>query len=224
MRTTLPTAMAITGLLYTSASVAAVDEYNFQAWIDDRVVGNHQFTVTKSGEATTVAANARFSIKLLFVKLFDYEHTVEEHWQGDCLISVDAMTTSNGKTNNISGSKEQDAANLAREFVLTTDDGDRQPLPDSSCTGTFAYWDLKKITKPSLLNPQTGELLDASLEKVEASTIPNTNIVATSYRLNTEMGAIQLWYGADEEWLALQSKVNKRTLTYVAEQLLNAEI
>ena len=186
-------------LLLPGQSAASVTEYNFRAWIDDREVGTHDFIVTQNGGSTTVEADARFIVKLLFVKVFDYEHTISEQWQGDCLVAITSSTKSNGKKTALN-----DAA-----------------LEGKSCPSSFAYWDRKKIAKPTLLNGQTGEVLPSSLEQVEPSLVPRTDILADAYLLTTNMGPIKLWYGANNEWLALQSEVNNRTLTYVETDLLS---
>ena len=186
-------------LLLPGQSAASVTEYNFKAWIDDRVVGTHDFTVTQNGDTTKVEAVARFVVKLLFVKVFDYQHTITEQWQGDCLVAIDSSTRTNGKKASLT-----DAA-----------------LEGKSCPSTFAYWDRDKITKPQLMNGQTGEVLPSNLEKVETSLVPKTDIVAESFLLETSMGPIQLWYGATGEWIALQSEVNDRILTYVSTDLLS---
>ena len=183
-------------------AAASVREYSFKAWIDDRKVGSHNFTVTQDGDITKVQADARFVVKLLFVKVFDYQHTITEQWRGDCLVDVESATRSNGKKTTVSDAVIEGAA----------------------CPSSFAYWDRAKISKPELLNGQTGEFLPSTLERVQRSRIPRTNIEADSYILTTSMGPIQLWYGDNDEWLALQSQVDDRTLTYVAKDLLTEDL
>lgn len=191
-------------LVLPAIASASVEEYNFRAWIDERVVGQHSFSIHENGSVTEVESNARFAVKILFVKLFDYEHSARETWEKGCLTDLVAFTTTNGKETSV------------------TDEEALADSPPNYCPATFAYWDLSKLARETLLNPQTGQLMPVELKALENAPVPRTDTMGRRYELTTPMGEISLWYNANNEWLALQSNIEGRILTYVSEALLTS--
>ena len=77
---------------------------------------------------------------------------------------------------------------------------------------TFAYWNPKIIAQSKLLNPQNGEWLDTKFTHLGSETIDvkNKKIEANHYKLDGSLNGksklkIELWYSANNEWLALKS-------------------
>lgn len=72
---------------------------------------------------------------------------------------------------------------------------------------TFAYWNPEFLEQPRLLNPQTGEYVDVTVEKVGTETldVKGRPVNANRYRLTAYEVDLTLWYSNDDEWLALES-------------------
>ena len=72
---------------------------------------------------------------------------------------------------------------------------------------TFAYWNPLFLEQTRLLNPQTGEFLDISVEEVakELIEIRGLPVSATRFRLTASELEVSLWYSSDNRWLALES-------------------
>ncbi|MBT8061881.1 MAG: hypothetical protein KJO85_04310, partial [Gammaproteobacteria bacterium] len=58
--------------------MAQQQEWNFRVFLDDREIGRHDFTLQKQGEAQQINSVADFEYKLLFVKLYEYQHSNTE--------------------------------------------------------------------------------------------------------------------------------------------------
>jgi len=87
---------------------------------------------------------------------------------------------------------------------------------------TFAYWDPRLLQARRLLNTQTGEYTDVSINYIadEDLTINGDSIVARRYRLQAESIVIDLWYSESMQWLALQTTTESgNQLRYQLEQL-----
>ena len=82
---------------------------------------------------------------------------------------------------------------------------------------TFAYWNPKILQQKKLLNPQTGEYLSANISSLgkENISVKGQTIKADHYKIDTTKFKIDLWYGPDEEWLALQSVTEDGKINYV---------
>jgi hypothetical protein len=102
-------------------------------------------------------------------------------------------------------------------FVLETTDAVAE-LPN--CIATFAYWNRNLLDRDRLLNPQTGEYLDAELEYLgmDSIDVATETTAAHRYRLTTGEQPIELWYSDNNQWLALKATVaGDRSLRYVIE-------
>jgi len=84
----------------------AADAWRFRVYLDDREIGYHHFSVQRSGDLRVLRSEARFEYRLMFVKLFHYEHENRETWSGDCLRSIESRTDSNGEPYRVDGRAE----------------------------------------------------------------------------------------------------------------------
>lgn len=179
---------------------AKAKEWAFDVYLDKNKIGQHTFKLNDSDELTSTA---KFNVKVLFINAYQYNHQAIEQWQGDCLSSLEARTLENKVETNIK------AKLSGQEFTI--DDGKiKQNLP--ACTMTFAYWNPKIIAQSKLLNPQNGEWLDTKFTHLGSETIDvkNKKIEANHYKLDGSLNGksklkIELWYSANNEWLALKS-------------------
>ena len=182
--------------------------WRFRVFLDDREIGYHHFYLDSSGEIRTLRSEASFEYRLLFVKLFHYEHENLETWSGDCLQSIRSKTDANGRDYFVEGSRE------AMGFRVQNTEGSLA-LPE--CVMSFAYWNPDFLEQSRLLNTQDGTFLDVEI----TPPVPDQKIVhgqpVTAYRYSLDAGDfnVDLWYSANEEWLALESAVQGgRTLRY----------
>lgn len=182
-------------LILLSQAVAA-EEWGFNVFLDKKPIGEHTFTL--NGARDTLSSKAKFDVKLLFINAYNYLHSSNETWQGDCLTSIDANTNDNGEKSVVTGKLD------GQSFVLNTPKG-KQALP--ACIMTFAYWNPKMLSQSKLLNPQTGDYLDVKITQVgkEQIEVRGKSVDAEHYNVIAKKMNIDLWYSPDKEWLALRS-------------------
>jgi hypothetical protein len=206
------TRIAFVVLLVTlpgGAVAGQTKHYDFRVFLDDKDIGHHRFSVSSVDARTHVTSEARFDVKFLFMTVYEYLHSNSEVWEQDCLRTIRATTDDNGETLSVAGQYRDD------HLLLETPVG-QQKL--EGCIRTFAYWDPDLLTSGRLLNPQTGEIVPVSIEPLGESTVDvrGERVPARRLRLNNHEFAIDLWYSADEEWLALESTTeNGRRLRYL---------
>ena len=102
-------------------------------------------------------------------------------------------------------------------FRLSSNAGDTT-LP--ACISTFAYWDKSFLQHDRLLNSQTGEYLKVDVAELsqQSRMIGNASVDVNRYRLTAEEIDIEVWYSDNNEWLGLQSTIEKgRLIRYVIE-------
>lgn len=177
---------------------AEVARWDFDVYLDDKKVGKHQFMVSDAGGVRQVQSEARFNYKFLFISAYRYEHSAEERWSGNCLVEFDASTNANGERLQVSGEK------TGSGFLV---DRGSSPVELPDCVMTFAYWNPSFLGQSRLLNPQTGEYVDVSIEKVgdEILEVRGRPVTATRFKLTAREVDLTLWYSPENEWLGLQS-------------------
>ena len=190
-------------LVFASPVPANVDSgdvarWEFDVYLNDKKVGKHLFEVVDLGGVRRVQSEANFKYKILFIPAYRYEHSNAERWADNCLIEFDAKTNANGKQIEVSG--ERTGSGFRVEKGET-------PVELPECVMTFAYWNPDFLDQPRLLNPQTGEYVDVSVEKVgtEELEVRGEPVNATRFRLTAYETDLTLWYSPDDEWLALES-------------------
>jgi hypothetical protein len=183
-------------IIASSVVTAQSRKWDFQVFLDDQPIGHHHFTLHDSREGGTereLKNEARFDVKLLFITVYRYTHDAAERWRGNCLAQINARTDDNGKKSEVGAE------------------------PVEACVMSFAYWNPEMLKQTRLLNAQTGKLETVSItamgeEKISLRGVPTP---ATRYRITGPKHPIELWYGADRSWLALQSTLaSGRRLRY----------
>jgi hypothetical protein len=179
---------------------AAADAWRFRVYLDEREIGYHNFYLEESGDTRELLSEANFEYRLVFVKLFHYEHENRETWSGDCLQSVASRTDSNGEPYRVDGRLEPGS------FRVEGSAGEAE-LPE--CVMSFAYWNPAFLEQGQLLNTQNGEFLDVEISPPVEEPLTVRGEQQPSYRYRLEAGELRLdlWYSANNEWLALESEV-----------------
>jgi hypothetical protein len=104
--------------------------WSFRVLLDGKPIGQHQFRATDGAGERTLVSEAAFSVRLLGVTLYQYQHRAVERWRGDCLLALSADTDDNGERTRVS------ARALGEQFEVTA------PVPQTErgCVMSFAYW------------------------------------------------------------------------------------
>lgn len=175
--------------------------WRFRVFLDDREIGYHHFYLDGDGEVRTLRSEASFEYRLLFVKLFHYEHENRETWSGGCLQSIRSKTDANGRGYFVRGSRE------GMGFRV---EGSAGSLALPECVMSFAYWNPQFLEQPRLLNSQDGRFLEVEVTPPVADQTLVRGQHVPSYRYSLDAGDfnLDLWYSANEEWLALESEVH----------------
>ena len=185
-------------LALSAPVVAGSQEWKFRVYLDDKEIGYHDFTLQELDNQRTMQSEANFEYRLLFVKLYGYEHENTETWTGDCLTGIESRTDANGKPFRVSGALQGD------RFILSGTAGEAE-LP--SCSMTFAYWNPVFLQQDRLINVQNGEVIDVKVSEPELVQLEVRGVLQPAWRYQLGAGEmnIELWYSENHEWLALET-------------------
>jgi hypothetical protein len=190
-------------------------QWRFRVMLGKKDIGFHDFRVDRSNDVEQVSINARFDVKILFFKAYQYSHQNTELWRGDCLSGIQSVTDDNGQPYRVRGRAS------GQSFHLETVDDSRE-LP-ADCPRSFAYWNPAFLNSTQLLNAQTGEVTAVNITRQpdEEILVKGGPVAAMRYAVATDDGTISLWYCRETgQWLALEAPTpGGRVLRYEAEEL-----
>jgi hypothetical protein len=196
-RTIAPSALVLCAVLLPLHATASSREWRFEVFLDDKPVGFHDFRLSDAGPARELHSEARLRVKFFGLTVYDYVHRSEELWHDDCLLRVDARTDDNGEDFFVRGSVSDGRLRVVNATGAAGLSG---------CVMSFAYWNPAILQQQRLLNTQTGEYVDVSVQRLGESSPPQSDDPpAAHYRIRSADAAIDLWYSAELDWLALSS-------------------
>jgi hypothetical protein len=209
-------AAALLGMCWLAAADARAAQsarHLFDVLLDGKPIGTHEFQVARTGTVERVLSAARFDVRVLGIPVYRYRHGAEEHWDGGCLLRIDAHTSDNGSELRVRGARGEGG------FQVETP----EPLrARSACVSSYAYWDpVRLLASTRLLNPQTGRFDDVKIDLLgeEEIQVGGERRTARRYRIGSDAPAIELWYSPAGQWLQLASTVRggRRLLYRLAE-------
>jgi hypothetical protein len=189
---------------------AKLDNQNieFDIYLNDTKVGQQSVIITPTETGEKVVIKSEFTIKILFVNVFSYQHTAREDWRESCLNSIESKTKETGDRFFVASKKTDQGLSITSNSGTADLQG---------CIRSFAYWDLPRLDSERLLNGQTGKYVPATLiaNGVERFLVNDKEIRASRYTLTAEKSDIHLWYDENQNWVGLTTLVKGgRTLSY----------
>ena len=191
--------LLMVALLTLSVTATAKDqEWRFRVFLGDKEIGRHEFMLQQQDNQQLLRSEASFEYRLLFVKLYEYQHRNTETWSGNCLTNIESSTDANGEPFKVSGSLRDG------QFVVQGSKGVSQLPP---CSMSFAYWNPVFLKEKQLINTQNGEVLDITVSDPQQVEIMVRGEAKRAYRYDLQAGEmnIELWYSENNEWLALET-------------------
>ena len=193
------------------AASVADQELVFRVLLDDSEIGYHRFHVMQRGQQQVIDIDARFKVTFLGIPVYRYDHRNRETWRQGCLESIASTTVDGGDDFRVDGRV------TGEQFAIATLDGAAEL--DAGCVMSFAYWERDFLRQSRLLNAQNGEYLavEISDEGIENVQVNDRKVSASRHRLvNSEQEIdITVWHAVEDgRWLALESRVDGRVISY----------
>ncbi len=184
------------------AAASSAQEWRFTVYLDESEIGYHNFRLLPEADGYRLTSEAVLAVKFLFLNAYSYSHQSEEIWRDGCLTSIRATTDDDGEKYVVRGSATEG------QMLLTTSEGAK---PLNGCVRTFAYWDPELLALPQLLNPQTGEYVNAKVARVgtERITALGATVQAVRYSLSAADANVDLWYSQSGQWVALETTIDR---------------
>ena len=168
-----------------------------------KVIGYHAVDVTLTDAGARVDTRIEMKIGLGPITLFRYEHDATEIWRGEELVSLVSRTNNNG---------DEDFVDAKRYGSALMIDGSGYQGAAPAGAMPSSYWDKDLVAATSMINTQTGEILDITTTRIGETRGPQER-VAEQFQLVGTL-ALNLWYDGDR-WVGSNFTVDGEELTYV---------
>lgn len=184
-------------------------QWHFDVFLDRRKVGRHEVDLNPQDGLAEVRVRAELEYSMLGVKVYSYQHTATERWDGDCLVAMETHTRENKRELWVQGERKGEG------FDLRNRDGETR-LP--GCVMSAAYWNPRLLTRSEWINPQNGKLLQSKIaDRGEGPfTLRGGTVTAHRWEIATKNAPLELWYAdGGSDWVGLNTSVIGQTLRYV---------
>ena len=216
-------------LLFFLALIAApssADQFDFEVLLNGKPIGHHQITlfIDETGRQV-VQGNADYTVKLLGITFFAYEHQHREIWADNCLQSLSSSTKTNGDVERLTLTR-----NAQGYGITTLKETKAFALDEHPCIWSYAYWRRDFTSQRQLMNGQTGQMSAVSFERLPpaapslqsldpARALPEAQTPmgnpGTRYRLVNRDQTILVDYSPSGAWIGLAVDLApNRVLTY----------
>jgi hypothetical protein len=204
--------LALAPIVQPARATEAATEWNFTVQLDGKDIGTHRFALeAKEAAARRLVSEARFSVKVLGITAYRYQHRAEETWSADCLATIDASTNDDGEISTVQGRNSEGG------FAISAQTGRKSTTNSAAgCLMSFAYWNPAVATQTRLLDPGNGRIRNVAITALPASLLPvrGSTVSARGLRITGTPRPIDVWY-VDNNWVGLDTTVKGgRKLSY----------
>lgn len=171
--------------------------------------GHHTLTFSEEDGDKVVKVDAHLEVKLAFIKAFEYDHQVTEHWRDGQLQSLKSTTLKDGENLELTVTREGDKLMIDGSAYQGEAPGDLIPS---------TYWNKALVNQDKMLNTETGEIMDITVsdesgQSVEAS---GETVDTEKYLLSSELD-LHMFYEGDK-WVKLEFTARDQPIEYVLEE------
>jgi hypothetical protein len=207
---------AVTGLMFASAPGYAAlegggcnanaaafdpialygDELLFDVRRDGVSVGEHRVTFRRDGDTVHVAADFALEIRFLGFTAYRYRYESNSAWRGDCLVSLEANVSDDGKESRVTAVRE------GRDVRIMGARGDIVAPAELFPTD---HWHPGVLETERVLNTLTGGINRVRIEDRGSVTLASGNgtLAARHYVYSGELST-EVWYDAAGRWVGMR--------------------
>lgn len=209
MKQTLLTALCLSAVFMPQGASAVIPDdgkIEFEILRDGKPFGSHTVSFDEQGSETRVSIDIEMKYTLGPVTLFRYEHSNEEIWQGDKVVSLVSQTNDDG---------DDYAVNASWGSVLNVEaNGQRFEAPAG--VYTTSYWNPITLKTDKLLNTQKGQVeeVQVSYKGQEEFTTGVDVLKADRYAVEATL-PLEVWYDANtQQWVGLSFEARGSKFEY----------
>ena len=204
-----PFLCGMAGAIFVSPAFAVIPDtgkIEFQILRDGKPFWQHIVSFEEQGDLTRVLVDIEMKYDLGPVTLFRYEHSNEELWKGDKVVSLSSQTNDDG---------DDYAVNAEWGNILKVDaNGEQYEAPAD--VFTTSYWNPVTLRTDKLLNTQKGKIEEIDVRLVgQEEFVTETDVLrADHYKIQASV-PLDVWYDSKtNQWVGLKFTVRGSEIEY----------
>lgn len=172
-------------------------------------IGHHRLEFSRRDGLLHVRIDIRMKVRVLFMTVFDYTQTVDEHWDGARLVRLESTTVDGDNRDAVSAVAGPDGMDVqSRRFGARRMPADTWP--------TTAFWRPEAVRRTRFLDAARGDWRDVRIEDRGVEQVVARGDIRAGHRFHVDTSRdFDVWYGADGDWLKLQWSGFGMTADYV---------
>ena len=172
-------------------------------------IGTYTNSVETTGDRTTVTTEGRIRVSLLGIVLYRQDFDRVERWVGERLMSFQGMTTTNGRSTEVTGKAEGDS------FAVNSPNG---TFTAPATVKLANPWSESSLKGETMMTPDRGQLEDVKVRPAEMTelAINGSKIRARRYEIARLTGEKRYEVWIDDEGTPVMFNMNTRrgTVTF----------
>jgi hypothetical protein len=165
---------------------------------DGSPIGTSTFRLRRDGSALTAEVATHVQVKFAFITVYRFDQTETEHWVGDRLVSLDALTDDNGTVHRVAARSEGNRLSVDADGKVSRLDASVIPA---------SLWNAALVRRTIALNLQTGGLtpvsvIDHGSERLVLQGRPTT---VHHYSINTSFPQ-DVWYDQHHQLVRVEMR------------------
>ncbi len=202
-----------TALVFAQPAYAVIPASNqivFDIYRNGEPFGQHILKFKKEGDKTRVLIDISMKYDLGPITVFRYEHSNEEVWQGDKILSMASQTYDDGDDYAVKAIW----GDVLKVDVTKDDKASAYEAPKELYT--TSYWNKVSLKADDLINSQKGQIEDVEVTNLGRKdfTTGHDTVKADHYKVEASV-PLELWYDAEtDQWVGLRFKVRGSDIEY----------
>lgn len=183
--------------VHTAASADRAIAYgpslSFIAYRNGEAIGRHDLTFARNGSRLTVATRIELAVKFMGFIAYRYDHSAQEIWEGERLLSLSARTDDNGKRYDVRA--ERSPAGLTVRANDRVETLSSELLPSS-------HWSFTQVSQSALLNTQNGREARVQIKLMGREQVKTSSgiVQASRYKYQGDVEMDQ-WFDERGRWV-----------------------
>lgn len=182
-------------------------EIVFEILRNGQPFGQHSLRFKPKGNDTRVLIDIEMKYMLGPVALFRYEHSNEEIWRGDRIVSMSSQTNDDGDDFYVDAQWGADAINV---------EANSDVYEGPSSVYSTSYWNKAMVKSSQVLNTQNGRIEDIAFnyQGRQDFDVQGVTLKADHYKVQSKI-PLDIWYDSkSKEWVGLKFKVRGSDIEY----------
>ncbi len=156
------------------------------------VIGHETLRFAISGPDTTVTVDVNAAVRMLGIRVYNYEHHSEERWRAGQLVAIVSRTNDDGTPRHVDASRNPDG----------TWRGTTGPQPGPAPLLPTSLWNIQTVNQTRLLDRETGEIVPVHTAPSGDDTLhAGTRDIAASKFTMSGLVTGNVWYDSRGCWV-----------------------